>query len=263
MSNDMKWMLGSDFHIPYTNKRYMDLWFKVMKWYKPHVVDYLGDIDDQSCVSRYSEGTPDEVMNKIAGYAGQVKDFYTKTREMLPEADLFVALGNHDIRYEDYIAKKASALTGLITPETLWGLDSNGYNYIHYNDPPKHRFGDIHVHHGNAISKHAGQSVQADIESHGVSIIRGHSHRAGSFFKSYPLRNGGNGETLRGWEIGHMTDIKSEGMAYTSTHNWQPGFAIGYIEKTESQPDGWWPHIQFIQISEDYTCVVNGRRFVA
>lgn len=253
MSNDLKWMLGSDFHIPYTDKRYMELWFKVMKWYKPDVVDYLGDIDDQSCVSRYSAGTPDEVLNNIASYSSQVKDFYSKTRKMLPNADLFVALGNHDIRYEDYIAKKAPALTDLITPETMWGLDSLGYDYIHYNDLPKQRFGDIHVHHGIAISKHSGQSVQADVENFGVSIIRGHSHRAGSFFRTYELRN----ETLRGYEIGHMTDVKSEGMAYTNSHNWQPGFAIATIE------NGTYPHVQFIHISPDYTCVVNGRKFVS
>lgn len=259
MSNDLKWMLGSDFHIPYTNPRYLELWWKVMKWYKPHVIDYLGDIDDQSCVSRYSKGTPDEVQNAIFQYSSQVQEFYTKTRKMNPDAELFVALGNHDIRYEDYIAKSAPALTNLITPESLWGLDSNGYSYIHYNDLPAHRYGDIHVHHGNAISKHAGQSVQADIDTFGVSIIRGHSHRAGSYFKTMEMRN----ETLRGWEIGHMTDIKSDGMKYTNNHNWQAGFAIGYIEKSERSADGWWPHIQFIQISPDYTCVVNGRRFTA
>lgn len=259
MSNDLKWMLGSDFHIPYAHPRYVDLWFQVMKWYKPHVVDYLGDIDDQSCVSRWNAGAPDEILGAIATYSHQVKEFYQKTRDLCPDSQLFNALGNHDIRIWDYIDKKSPALrgdsykTGLITPETLWGLDSLGFEYIHYNDKPKHRFGDVFVHHGIAISQHAGQSVQKDIDTFGVSLIRGHSHRMGSFFKTYDLRD----ETLRGYEIGHMTDINSEGMAYTNSHNWQPGFAIATVE------NGNHPHVQLIHISSDFTCYVNGRKFKA
>lgn len=266
MTNDLKWMIGSDFHIPFTHPRYMELWWKVMKWYKPDVIDYLGDIDDQSCVSRWSEGSADEILNSIKTYAPEVQEFYRKTREMNPNAQLFNALGNHDVRVFDYVDKKAKALTGLITPESMWGLDSLGYDYIYYNDKPAHRFGDIYGHHGVSISKHAGESVRNDIDTFGVSIIRGHSHRQGAYFRTYEMRNGGKGETWRGYEIGHMTDINSKGMAYTNSHNWQPGFAIATIESVESSPmcpDGYYPHIQIITISPDFTCYVNGKKFSA
>lgn len=259
MSNDLKWMLGSDFHIPWTHPRYMELWWKVMKWYKPDVIDYLGDIDDQSCVSRWSAGTPDEILGAISTYSDTVKEFYKQTRDLNPNAQLFNALGNHDIRIWDYIDKKAPALvgenykSGLITPETLWGLDNLGYEYIHYNDRPAHRFGDMYAHHGISISKHAGESVRNDIETFLVSMIRGHSHRMGEYNKTLELRN----ETLRGYEIGHMTDINSSGMSYTNNHNWQPGFAVATIE------NGVYPHIQLIHISPDFTCYVNGKKFSA
>ena len=147
-----------------------------------------------------------------------------------------------------------------VTPNTLWGLDDLGFEYIYYGDLPKQRFGDIHVHHGVAISQNAGESARKDVENFGVSIIRGHSHRAGSYFKTFEMRN----ETLRGWEIGHMCDEKSSGMSYTNNHAWQKGFAIAHIESGVSfTKDGYYPHVQWIEITPDYTCVVDGKVFKA
>jgi hypothetical protein len=155
----------------------------------------------------------------------------------------------------EYIDKKLPEYVEATTPEALWNLDSLGYDYIYYNQPPAHRFGDIHVHHGNAISQNAGESVRKDVDNFGVSLIRGHSHRAGVYFNTYELRNGGKGETLRGYEIGHMCDEKSSGMMYTNNHNWQKAFAIAHIE------NGNYPHIQLVHVSPDYSCVVDGKMF--
>lgn len=268
----LKWQLGSDFHFPYHDERYVSLWFKVMKWYKPDVVDYLGDISDQDCYSRYSDGRTNEFLNAVQNVelTGTLpivieqeklsRDFYTETRRMLPNAEIFSALGNHDIRVFEYADKKMPAILEQITPEALWDFKNLGIDYIYYSDLPKHRYGDIHVHHGVSISKHSGDSVQADIESFGVSIVRGHSHRLGAFFKTYEMRN----EILRGYEIGHNTDIKSPGMAYTNVKNWQPGFMVGHIESGSTvTQDGYWPHLQLVHVSPDYTCVIDGKKFSA
>lgn len=269
MTNDLRWMISSDQHIPYSNPKHLDLWFQVMRWYRPDVVDYLGDTSDQDCFSKYSIGTSNEFLNQVAKPVSEsikpfifeqerpVGEFYAQTRKMRPKADIFVALGNHDVRIFDYVDRKLPEDREAMTPEALWGLDKLGIGYIHYGDMPKHRYGDIHVHHGVAVSQYAGESVRKDVENFGVSIIRGHSHRAGSFFKTYELRNNGQGETLRGWEIGHMTDVKSTGMSYTNVRNWQSGFMVGVIE------NGVWPHLQFIQISDENTCYVNGKKFSA
>jgi hypothetical protein len=270
MTNDLKWMISSDQQFPYQDDRAIKLWFDVMKWFKPDVVDYAGDTDDQACYSKYTEGrsaeflqlhkddSRDLIVPLINHEAKGARDFYTKTRKVAgPYAQLFSALGNHDIRIFDYLDKKLPDYAKDVTPESLWNLDSLGYEYIYYNEPPKLRFGDMHIHHGNAISQNAGESVRKDVENHGVSIIRGHSHRAGTFFQTYELRNGGKGETLRGYELGHMCDEKSEGMKYSNVHNWQKAFAIAHIE------NGNYPHIQIIEISSDYTCFVDGKKFQA
>jgi hypothetical protein len=62
MSNDLKWMLSSDQQFPYQDDKMIALWFKVMKWFKPDVVDYLGDTDDQACYSKYTDGKPTEFL---------------------------------------------------------------------------------------------------------------------------------------------------------------------------------------------------------
>ena len=278
MTNDLKWMLSSDQQIPYADKRTIELYFKVMKWFKPDVVDLVGDQSDQFCFSRWSEGRPAEFLEQIKRSSKDesanpfdgilelsqaeekpVAEFYSQHRKILKNSEIFVALGNHDIRAFDYFEKKIPAMMDQITPESLWGLDSLGIDYIYYNDRPKHRYGGVHVHHGMSISKNAGESVRNDIDSFGVSLVRGHSHRLASYSKSYPLRN----ETLRGWELGHMMDIDHEGASYDNVHNWQQGFAIGHIESGKDTIDGYYPHIQLIEVTRDYTCFVDGKKFSA
>jgi hypothetical protein len=260
---DLKWMLSSDQQIPYQDDKAIELWFKVMKWFKPDVVDYLGDTSDQFCFGRFEEGKTREFLKtlpletKVEDMLKHVQfqekdtaDFYERTRRMLPDAEMFSALGNHDIRVFDYADKHLSEIMHEITPESLWGLDNLGIDYIYYSDIPRHRYGDIYVHHGIAASAESGASVKSDIDKLGVSLIRGHSHRLGTYFKTYELRN----ETVRGYEIGHMCKVDSAGFKYHQIHNWQQGFAVGLIS-------GGRVHVQLVEISPNYECWVSGKKF--
>lgn len=262
---DLKWMLSSDWQIPFQDDRAVDLWFQVMKWFKPDVVDYLGDISDQFCFSRFEEGKTKDFMKTLPAETAvedmlkfvqheekDAAELYAKTRKMRPNAQLFSALGNHDIRVWNYAEKNMQEILETITPEALWGLDNLGYDYIYYEDAPKHRFGDIYVHHGISASAESGASVKSDISSVGVSLIRGHSHRLGTYYKTYELRN----EQLRGYEIGHLCKVDSAGFKYSQIHNWQQGFAVALIA-------GDTVHVQLVEISPDYECWVAGKKFSA
>ena len=258
-------MLSSDQQIPFQDDKAIKLWFKVMKWFQPDVIDYLGDTSDQFCFSSFEEGTTKEFLKKLPeetrleeflGYLkkeeGQTAEFYEMTRKMMPNAEIFSALGNHDIRVWRYAEKHLQEIVDQITPESLWGLDNLGIDYIYYDDMPKLRFGDIYVHHGISALAESGASIKSDIGNLGVSLIRGHSHRMGAYYKTYELRN----ETLRGYEIGHMCKVDSDGFKYSQIHNWQQGFAIGHIYGKQV-------HISLIEILPDYSCVVEGKRFKA
>jgi hypothetical protein len=264
MTNDLKWMLSSDQQFPYQDNKMIELWFKVMEWFKPDVVDILGDTDDQACYSKYTEGRSAEFLKMYKDQNGAsifplmeheakgAREFYIRNREVAgKDAELFTALGNHDIRIFRYMDAKLPEFLNIATPESLWNLDSLGYGYIYYDDLPKKRYGDIHVHHGLSVAD-AG-AVRADMNQMQVSLIRGHSHRLASHFQTYELRNKGKGETIRGYEIGHMCDPRSSGMKYMQHHDWQKGFAVAHIE------NGKYPHVQLVQVSPDYSCVIDGR----
>lgn len=273
MSNDLKWMLSSDQQIPYQDDRAISLWFQVMDWFKPHVVDYLGDTSDQFCFSNFEVGRTKEFLNTIPKQEDQSEgivlpadnlmhfvqveekgtaEFYALTREKRKNAEIFSALGNHDIRVFAYADKHMKEVLEQLTPESLWGLESLGIDYIYYEDLPRLRYGGLYAHHGIAANAEAGASVKNDIDKLGVSLIRGHSHRMGTYYKTYELRN----ETLRGYEIGHMCKVDSDGFKYSQIHNWQQGFAVGLISGDNV-------HIQMVEISPDYECWVAGKRFKA
>lgn len=268
-----KYLISSDQQLPYHDKRTVSLWFKVMKSFKPDGVVYAGDVDDASCYSRWTDGgtkdfinnlpeapTGEDMLRKVYEYADDTRAFYKDTRDVIgSDAFMFSALGNHDIRPLEYFDKKNIELQPYVTPESLWGLDSIGCDYINYADRPHHLWGGLYVHHGMSVSKHAGESVRNDMDNFGVSLIRGHSHRIAQYHKTYQLRN----EVLSGYEIGHMMDVNCSGAAYDNVHNWQQGFAVAYVEDNPDAgtQDGKVVHIELVRISPSYTCVVGGKHY--
>jgi hypothetical protein len=261
MTTDYKWAFVGDLQIPYHDKRAVALWFQVMKSWKPNIIDIVGDIDDQLEYSSFSDGTTDEFFARlkkeedksplafIKANAEGAKQFYTDIRKQHKNAEIHSALGNHDIRIFKYIDKKAPDFLPDVTPNSLWGLDDLGISWSKYEKPPVLRHAGIHVHHG-ATTTTTGLAVKNDIETYNISLVRGHDHRGGVVFKSYPMTN----QTLIGMGTGHMCDPNAYGLQYTINPAWELGFGIGHIVDGKA-------HLQFIRIQPDYTCVVDGKKF--
>ncbi len=289
----IKQLFVSDTQIPYQDNRAVALVFQVAKAWKPDAIDILGDVDDQLEYSRFSDGTTDEFFNQLKNNvkvnaknnedyrkalereaanpsgaqlvtppplpvdpipfvkenAQAAKTFYEDWRKQHKKADIFAALGNHDIRIFDYMDKKAPEYLEYITPESMWGLENQGIEYIYYDEQPRLRYGGLYSHHGNTTSQ-SGLAVAKDILNMDISLVRGHSHNAGIVFRTLPL----SGRQLVGMEIGHLCDEKAYGLKYTFNHTWEKGFAINHVIDGE-------PNLQFIKISPDYTCVVDGKVF--
>lgn len=271
--SDFKWAFVGDLQIPYQDNRAVSLFMKVMKSWRPHAIDFVGDIDDQLEYSSFSDGTTDEFFNQIKKAkqgdeepeseflertnpmpfvkenAQAAAKFYKDVRKQHPNADLHSSLGNHDIRIWKYIDRKAPDYIDQITPENLWGLDNLGITWQLYDQPPMERFAGIHVHHG-ATTSQAGLAVKGDIETYHISLVRGHDHRGGVVHKSFPMVQ----QSLVGMGTGHMCDPNAYGLKYTINPSWELGFGIGHVV------DGM-AHLQFIPITPDYTCVVDGKVF--
>jgi predicted phosphodiesterase len=249
MTNDLKWMMVSDVHFPRHDARKVELFLKVMKWWKPNAVDLLGDIDDADSTSRWADGLPDENVSIMDGGVSGTRQFLADINAIVPNADKHFHDGNHGwTRHGEYLAKKAPTFLDFVTPDSLYEYKKHGFNWHLYNEPPVKRFGDMYGHHGESISKHSGESVRNDVNNWGVSLVRGHSHRMGAYFQTYNL----SGQELRGYEIGHLCDETQ--MDYSIQKNWQAGFAVAHVVND-------YPHMQLIQITRDYTCVVDGKIF--
>lgn len=176
------------------------------------------------------------------------KEFYASVRKQHKNADMHSSLGNHDIRIFKYLDRKAPDYVEQVTPNLLWGLDDLGITWRHYELPPLERFSGIHVHHG-ATTTTTGLAVKSDIEQYGISLVRGHDHRGGVVYKSYPM----TGNSLAGMGTGHMCDPTAYGLKYTINPSWEQGFGIAYVVNGKA-------HLQFIPI-RDYVCVLDGKVF--
>jgi hypothetical protein len=261
MTNTLRWAFVGDLQMPYHDKRALDLVMSVLKAWKPQAIDVVGDIDDQLEYSSFSDGTTDEFFNQlkkqensdplpfIKKNADAAREFYAALRAQHKRADIHASLGNHDIRIFKYMDKKSPDYKELVTPEFLWGLDSVGITYRMYSEPPLERFAGIHVHHG-ATTTATGLAVRSDIETYNISLVRGHDHRGGVVYKSYPMTN----SALVGMGTGHLCDPKAYGLQYTINPSWELGFGIAHVENNQA-------HLQFIPISPDYKCVVDGKLF--
>jgi long-subunit fatty acid transport protein len=53
---------------------------------------------------------------------------------------------------------------------------------------------------------------------------------------------------------GHMCDPAAYGLRYAINPSWELGFGIGYVYGDNVQ-------LNFVRISPEYTCVVDGRLF--
>ena len=247
-NNDVRWALASDVHFPKQDNKAVELFLKVMKWWQPDVIDLAGDIDDAECSGRWVEGTPAESASIKSG-AGPTKEFLKDLNDICTKAeDKHFHGGNHDFyRHRKYLEKNAPNTLDYLTPDILYGLKDSGFAWHDYEKPPVERLGGIFVHHGESISKHSGESVRNDIGNYMVPLIRGHSHRAGSYYVDYPLAK----LNLEGHEIGHMTDPKFH--TYQTTHNWQQAFCLIHVSNNV-------PHVSVVRIKNN-TCWADGKYF--
>lgn len=247
---DVKWLMASDVHFPRQDDRLVALWMQVLKHLKPQAVDLLGDIDDAHETSRWVEGT------SAAGFSVDnegitlTAKFLADIHSVVPKADKHFHDGNHGwYRHVKYLDKNMpeALRDGLYSPDVLYGYKNSGFEWHAYDKPPVRRFGDIFAHHGESISKHAGESVRNDCLNWGVSVVRGHSHRLGRWEQTYPI----DGRSIRGFEGGHLCDPTK--MDYDNSPNWQAGFLFGVASGDDVL-------ITPVEI-RNYTCAIGTKIF--
>jgi len=218
-----KTMVISDIHVPFEDKKALDVVYKFAKDYKPDRLVINGDLVDFYGLSFFDKNTArrHSVQDEI-DLAGNVLN---KLRDAVgPKTEMVYLEGNHENRLQRYLWKnpELEGLRDLRLPNLL-GLKDKGVQFVgvtsdYWKDTTGSiKVGDAIITHGDnrlngtSTSRYSGYSARNSLATLQSSIFMGHVHRLGIVYQS----NGS--DTLVGVEGGCL--CRENGTA-----NWQQGF---------------------------------------
>jgi len=171
-------------------------------------------------------------------------------RKLAPHAKIIYEKGNHEDRLRNF----------LWTNPQIYSLHEKHLNIpnlleleklnITYSDVGVDYHG-IYIEHGTGqLSKHSGYSAKLSMDKNTCNIIRGHSHRGGTHYKTRWSK--GKPKQYVSHEAFCMCRLDPE---YTERPNWQQGWVCVYVD----------PESDYFQIEPvcvvDYKFQFEGRLF--
>lgn len=234
----------NDVHLPYHDKQVLLLVLKFIYKIQPTRLFINGDFLDCYEISRFDKEpfghySLRQELKLATAYLDQIN---TK----LPKTNKIFIYGNHEYRFQRFMIKNAQQLMGLpgSTLKDQLQLKKMNYNVIDsglcesYYDTKR----GLLIGHFNKASIHSAYTAKALVEKYGQSIIQGHCHRTGIYYKTI------HDKTLVGIENGCLCDLNPD---YMLSPNWMHGFTIiNWIDNT--------PHFTLIHIKNG-KFVYNGK----
>jgi predicted phosphodiesterase len=223
-------MVTSDYHIPFEDKKAVNVMLKYAKHYKPNVFVINGDFVDFYRVSKYDKNpdrkeTIQDELDLAEAYLKQINTVLPKKTEK------YYLYSNHEGRLEQFLWRNPE-LYGLkiLKIENLLNLKEYGFKFIGgsydywKNDNGHLQLGEVLIMHGDnrlngaSTSKYAGYSAKNTMYSLQKSVVLGHTHRMAIVNHTSPYNR------LYGIEGGHLSQP-------TGTANWQQGFVTFELYK--------------------------------
>lgn len=234
-----------DTHVPYHDKKAVELLYKVAKDFKPHTIVILGDFADFYSVSAHSKD-PNR-SNKLEHEVEAVNKELDRLDSLKAKRKVFIA-GNHENRLERYLADKASELFNVVSIPELFKLRRRGWEYISYKMDAK--VGQINFTHDVGTS--GKNAVYAALNTYQHNIVTGHTHRLG-----YIIEGNAIGKPHVSASFGWLGDAKKADYMHRvkAARDWALGFGIGYMNKKTGIT-----HLQPVPVV-NYTCVVEGKLY--
>jgi hypothetical protein len=229
-------VIVSDMQVPLHDAKAVKNVVSFVRDFGPDVLVNVGDDADCTEVGSWKRGL-------AAEYGGTFQDGLDDTREV--HRDFRAALGdkpyhlsrsNHTDRLERYIAKHAPALAPVrgLRLEALLGYDWLDIKFHRQPFPIAPGWVCAHGDEGS-LSRIAGRTAGLLAEKWGVSVVCGHSHRAGISSKSYGYA-GKVSRTVTGLETGHLMDLKKAAYLDGGSADWQQAFSILYVHSGKVTP---------------------------
>lgn len=212
-----KFVVVSDIHFPFQDDNAIKAFFKFLKEHTVDTIILNGDIMDCYDVSRFDKDI--SRTNSLQREINLVNKFFSRIREINPEAKVIFIKGNHCDRIERYL-KKHNELFSLDVLKIPNLLNLEKFNIEYYDK--FYKLGSLKITHGSVVRKFSGYTAHAEMDKNDCSGISGHTHRLGAFYKKTPARY------LAWFEGGCLCDINPE---YVDNPDWQQGFIYGAVDK--------------------------------
>ena len=240
-----------DLQVPYHDSIAVKNVAAYIKAVRPDSVVTLGDEIDLPQISRWTENTPGWYEQTLAADRDEAVEVLWSLVEHTKDAHMIRS--NHTDRLYNVIMKKIPAFLALpeLRFEKFMKLDELGITY--HKKPYAVARGIIALHGDEqSVKPTPGLTALEAARRHGISVICGHTHRAGQ--SAFTEASGGKiGRILRGWEGGHLMDVRQA--HYTKgTMNWQQAFIV--IEEVGTNVQ-----VSIINLEKDGTFVVSGKRY--
>jgi len=173
-----------DVHFPFDDGKAVSLMMRFMRSFKPHVIFINGDLLDCWEISKFVK--PTSIEERLCDELHQAERFLRKLRKENPTAKIIYVGGNHEFRFEKFIAMNArelSGLKGMTLEEQLCLKELKIQSVNNHLKENYFRYGKLLIGHFSRVNKHSAYTAKNLLEEKGVPLIQNHTHRGGMSYK--------------------------------------------------------------------------------
>lgn len=227
-----------DYQIGFHDRAFIDKQCEIIRDLNPDIIISSGDECDQSSVSRWSQGLPEQFGRTLHEERQiWVEEIAPQINEAAPNAVKRMCDSNHirrlPVAIEKYIpglrdAPELFVKNFLKLPELGWIFDEEpteflpGVVYSHGDE-----FG--------ATSKSQASKAREVIKTRQKNIVFGHTHQAA--LNTTALGYGFNMQTYWSMNVGHGMRLREAKYIKSTSPDWSRGIGIIYFDGQESYPE--------------------------
>lgn len=201
----------NDLHIPFHDKKALEVFNLFLKDFKPDQLVIAGDLLDFYQLSSFDK----DPMRRftIQDEIDVCYEVLKKFKALCPE--IHFIKGNHEDRLRRFLWKNPSlASIKVLELPKLLNLDSLEIEYHDY----EYIFNGFRFTHGTIVRQDSGATAKAELLKYGSSMSSGHTHRISSFLKT-DARG-----TVGAYEMGCLCSLEPEYI--NGVPNWCQGFGV-------------------------------------
>ncbi len=241
-----------DYQIPFHAPKIVNNLAAFVGDFQPDELFHVGDLIDCTTLSRWADGTALEYETTFPQDVEATKNVLLNIRDVY-DGPFTVKRGNHDMRFDQYLARKAPALKGFRTIEDELAFASMDITYARGMIDVAPGWVLAHGDEGS-LNRLAGGTAASLASRIGKSVVCGHTHKVA--LKPAPnAPQGYNGKlapTLWGMEVGNAMNVAKASYLKTGAAGWQHGLGILRIKGNTVIP-------QVVPITPKGVFIVDGQ----